>query len=379
MGHMKRTIPATAAALLLSWAAVWALTPAGRPSSPGAQEKFKYASMAGCNTKDCHGAEAPKGSPALNEYVIWKAKDPHSKTFTTLYKAPSKAMGQKMGIAKVHESPKCLSCHSKVVPPDQVMPNAKWSIQNGVSCEVCHGPAEKWLMPHATPKEKNWHHEQSVATGMIDLRDLPAWAASCASCHLQIEHDMVAAGHPRLHFELVDYNARTGAHWKTEKHPSMAPDFDQRAWTVGQAVSFAEALRNLGRHLKDGAKEELSKQALEQAAAYARNLKHVGGFTPAEIPNDPAKLEELAAAVQAQVKTLVPADETVLAKLAAEEAPKDFTGARQAVLAFRALSKKAEAKTEIDALSETVAAKNEAKFDAAAFAAAYDALRAQFK
>src|SRR5436190_6256726 len=159
------------------------------PVLPRPQEKFKYASMAGCNTKDCHGAEAAKGSPGLNEYTIWKAQDPHAKAFTTLYKAPSKAIGAAMNIPNVSQSAKCIVCHSKAVDAADVMEGAKWSVQSGVSCEVCHGPAEKWVKPHATPKESKWEHKASVATGMIDLRAAYDWAVKCASCHLQIDYD----------------------------------------------------------------------------------------------------------------------------------------------------------------------------------------------
>jgi len=379
---MKDLLLTAVAAALLA-AAGLSMLDAAPPLERASREEradHKYTSMARCNTKDCHGADAAKGSPGLNEYTVWKAKDPHAKAFTTLYKGPSKAMGAAMGIAKVFESPKCLGCHTKVVPLDQVAAGQKWSVQNGVSCEVCHGPGEKWIDPHATPKEKDWSHEKSVAVGMIDLREATAWAAQCASCHLQIEHDMVTAGHPRLHFELVDYNDRTGAHWKTEKHPSMEPGFDARAWTTGQVVSLAEALRNLGKSVKAGAPENRLKEAREQAAAYASLLKHVAGFAaPAEIPADQAKLEEAAAAVEKQAKTLAAADESLLAKLAAEEAPKEFSAARQVALAFRALSKKADAKAAIDALCVHIAAKNEKTFDAAKFAADYEAVRKSFK
>jgi cytochrome c553 len=214
---------------------------------------------------------------------------------------------------------------------------------------------------------------------MADLRDLRTWAGSCAGCHLQIDHDMVTAGHPRLHFELVDYNARTGAHWKTEKHPSMEAGFDGKAWTMGQAVSFAEALRNLARHLKANAPAERRKEAREQAEAYAAMLKHVGGFKAAEIPADPAKLDELAASVDGQAKSLAPGDEALLAKLAVEDAPRTFSAARQRALAFRALSRKADAKAAIDRLCEQVLAKNEKTFDPAKFAADDDAVRKLFK
>jgi hypothetical protein len=369
MGPMMNSLLRVSVVALLIGLGVSALA-APRPSLPPAErdpDGPKYASMARCNTKDCHGADAAKGSPALNEYTLWKAADPHSKAFTTLYKAPSKAIGTAMAIAKVHESAKCLSCHSKVVEPANVVEGQKWSVQNGVSCEVCHGPSEKWIDPHATPKEKAWSHEKSIAAGMDDLRDPVAWTAKCASCHLQIDHDMVTAGHPRLHFEIVDYNARTGAHWKTEKHPSMQAGFDAKIWTIGQAVSYAEALRNVEKRIAAKAPEEGVREAREQAAAHRWILKQVAGFADTEVPVDAEK----------QAKSLAPADESVLGKLG--DAPKSFAAARQAALAFRALSKKADAKAAIDKMCEQIAPKNEATFDAGQFAADYDAVKKLFK
>jgi hypothetical protein len=373
---MKKLTRALPAVVLAVAAAAGLAAFAAPPAPPQEKNEFKYAGIAGCSTKDCHGADAAKGSPGLNEYAVWKKEDPHAKTFTTLYKKPSVEMGKKMGLKKVTDSPRCVNCHSKIVPADSMMPGAKWALANGVSCEVCHGPGEKWLTPHATPKESNWPHEKSVSLGMIDLRSLPVWAKECASCHLQIEPDLVAAGHPKLLFELVDYNARTGAHWKTEKHPSMAPDFDARAWTVGQVVSLAEATRNLAQRQEAKADEERLKEAQGQIDAHARLLKHLEGF---QAPAADAKPLEAAAAVEAQAATLKPADAALLAKFAAEDAPADFMAARQLALAFRALSGKADAKAAIDTLCEHILAKNEPKFDAAKFAADYEAVRKHFK
>jgi hypothetical protein len=159
----------------------------------------------------------------------------------------------------------------------------------------------------------------------------------------------------------------------------MAAGFDAKAWTVGQAVSLAEALRNLSRHISSGADADLVKRAREQAAAYLGLLKHVAGFTAGEIPTEAAKCDELAKAVDAQAKGLAPATEALLAKLAGEDAPKDFSAARQYALAFKALSTKAGAKEAIDKLCESMAAKNEASFDAGKFAAEFDGIRKLFK
>src|SRR5882672_9360844 len=103
---MKNALAVATASGMLALAAFSVAAVAMPAPARPAQEKFKYASMAGCNTKDCHGADAAKGSPGLNEYTIWKAQDPHAKAFTTLYKTPSKAIGAAMNIANVSTSAK---------------------------------------------------------------------------------------------------------------------------------------------------------------------------------------------------------------------------------------------------------------------------------
>ena len=64
-----------------------------------------------------------------------------------------------------------------------------------------------WLGPHT---ERDWTHEKSVAVGMYDTRDLTKRSEKCLSCHLgneekSVDHEMIAAGHPDLFFELDSF------------------------------------------------------------------------------------------------------------------------------------------------------------------------------
>ena len=51
---------------------------------------------------------------------------------------------------------------------------------DGVACEACHGPAEKWLGTHTQADS----HTASVAVGMIDTKVLRSALSTCLSCHL---------------------------------------------------------------------------------------------------------------------------------------------------------------------------------------------------
>ena len=121
---------------------------------------------------------------------------------------------------------------------------------DGVSCESCHGPASNWLGPHTT---KGWTHERSVAAGMRDLRDPVRRAENCLTCHLgtadkSVDHEMIAAGHPDLYFELASFTAAMPRHWKARATIAQRPLADVRMLAAGQAVQFREQLQRVARN-----------------------------------------------------------------------------------------------------------------------------------
>ena len=81
-------------------------------------------------------------------------------------------------------------------------------MSQGVSCDGCHGPAERWLQPHAF-NTKMWRalspEEKETRFGMFNVRDPVKQAQLCMSCHVGnaaegkvVTHAMMAAGHPPL-------------------------------------------------------------------------------------------------------------------------------------------------------------------------------------
>jgi cytochrome c553 len=360
-------VPVAGAALVL--VAAWApRSPAQDPSGG-----FRFCGSGGCGTKDCHGSPAPKESPALNEYLLWKEKDKHAKAFLTLYRGPSKEIGKKLGIDKPHEAPACLACHSQPLEKERLAEKSTWSIRDGVSCESCHGPAEKWFEAHSKPAEGA--RAKYLTQGMADLRDPAVWAATCAGCHLKIDGKLIEAGHPRLLFEWSDYSERMPPHWLTAKHPAAQPEFRAKGWAVGQAVSLAAALRNLAARIRAGESEGSIAEARQVAASHYRVLMPEGVRAEEIAETDADKLE----ATAERAGKVAASPEGVLARLASEPPPSDFAGARQVALAFRALGVKPEAKADVDRLCALVAPSAAGGFDAAKFAGDFAAVAAHFK
>src|SRR5207302_8379860 len=119
--------------------------------------------------------------------------------------------------------------------------------QDGVGCESCHGPAERWLGAHT---RYGWDRlspsEKETRFGMRPTKALDKRVGICVDCHVgspgrDVNHDLIAAGHPRLSFEFGAYLANMPHHWKGSKQ-TQGPDYDATAWAIGQVASGQAAL-----------------------------------------------------------------------------------------------------------------------------------------
>jgi hypothetical protein len=189
-----------------------------------------------------------------NEYSIWVIKDKHANAYNVLQNDVAVRMAKILGLGPADTAPRCLACHALDIPADQ---RAKtFDSSDGVGCENCHGPASNWLGPHTT---KTWTHQQSIEVGMYDDRDLIHRSEKCLSCHIGtsekfVDHELIAAGHPDLYFELASFSAVMPRHWRemSEKEGNKKdPWIEVRELAVGQAVQLREDLLRISRESKD--------------------------------------------------------------------------------------------------------------------------------
>jgi hypothetical protein len=223
-------------------------------ASAQAVEPPKYTGPGSCASPSCHGAVQIKTETNVqqNEYATWVVKDKHARAFANLSNDVAKRMGRLLGLKETPDKEgRCLACHALNVP-DEARART-FDSTDGVSCESCHGPASSWLGPHTT---KGWTHQQSVAAGMKDLRDPASRADNCLQCHLgtkerNVDHELIAAGHPDLYFELASFSAAMPKHWRElNEKPNQQPDpyFDVRALAAGQAVQLRDQLDRVVRN-----------------------------------------------------------------------------------------------------------------------------------
>src|SRR5947209_4446248 len=164
-----------------------------------------YVGAGGCSSSNCHGGTSPleeRQSRILgNEFATWSAIDKHSRAFLALSLPRSTRMGEILKLTPTTDS-RCTGCH--------VVGSPEKSLSDGVACEACHGPAGDWLGSHFQVKSQSAEdiaktHLDSVQKGMIDTKKLDVRANMCLACHLgqgsrQVDHEMIAAGHPDLAF-----------------------------------------------------------------------------------------------------------------------------------------------------------------------------------
>jgi hypothetical protein len=224
---------------------------AGSLFGADANEPSKFTGPGSCSSPACHGGVQPREDTTVlqNEYSTWVVRDKHAHAYVNLTNPIGVRIAKIMGLGKPETAPRCLACHALDVPVDQRA--RTFDLTDGVGCENCHGPASAWLGPHTT---RGWNFEKSNELGMYNTRDLIKRSEKCLTCHLgtpekSVDHELIAAGHPDLYFELDSFMSVMPPHWK---EVDKDPLFGVRALAVGQAVQLREQLKRIARESQGG-------------------------------------------------------------------------------------------------------------------------------
>jgi hypothetical protein len=220
--------------------------PAADPA-PAARQSLaapRYSGSLSCAATTCHGSVATPqvaGSIGRNEYIFWLEQDPHARSAESLDSASGLAILERLGISKdgrILDQPgyqNCRACHALDPTKDQRLDTFA-SHSEGVGCESCHGASEHWRTRHY---QRDFDGDDLSAAGMIDTKDLRVRGQQCIACHVgapdkQVNHDLIAAGHPGLKFELAAYHAMLPKHWRADLEQQQHPTMDLDLWRIGQ-------------------------------------------------------------------------------------------------------------------------------------------------
>ena len=218
-----------------------------------------------CSSSNCHGSVKPLNSSNVlqNEYITWSKHDRHSRAYLSLQNTDSKKIASNLGIGDPTKEPLCLKCHS-IYAPEGTPKSDRFRLEDGVSCEACHGAAEGYLKSHAVTGTT---HADNIANGLTDLTNIDTRATLCLSCHFgtddkNVNHNLYGAGHPRLTFEIDTFGVLQPKHWvvDTDYEKRKGPYVPIRAWMIGQVHHAKPALEMLASptRTKNGNLPELS-------------------------------------------------------------------------------------------------------------------------
>jgi len=103
-----------------------------------APAKLKYMGALAC--KMCHNLEKTTGK----QYDIWAASK-HAMAYKDLASEKAKEVAKAKGIEDAQKSDKCLKCHITGFGATAEEKGPKYDIAEGVTCEACHGPGQKYM------------------------------------------------------------------------------------------------------------------------------------------------------------------------------------------------------------------------------------------
>ncbi len=230
-----------------------ALLPVLAPARAAPADSAIHQGVASCGGTTCHGRQEATGPRVRqNELLTWQnpasLTGAHSRAWKLLQDPRARAIGARLGIADVAQSPECIACHGDPAPNR----GPQWRQADGVGCEACHGGAGSaatgWLASHAAVGAT---HNANVARGLWAVDRASVRANVCLDCHFGsarpgqfVGHRIMAAGHPRLAFELDLFTALQSHHDEDADYAARkGVAGGVKIWAVGQALAVGRALR----------------------------------------------------------------------------------------------------------------------------------------
>ncbi len=246
------------------WATIFALF----LTAPAAADVGNLIGTQSCATATCHGATGADAPMWSRSFEIHLGEDPHARAGIVLTGDVSRRIVVRLDRDAANDPvvfdnvlrTRCLSCHATVgaadcQPAGRIEPAV---LGGGVSCESCHGPAGRWGQSHY---EVGWKTADQTAAGFRDNDTVLQRADNCVRCHIgsrradglvrDVNHDLIAAGHPPLRFDLLRYTENQSRHWDIDSWAAGETSPRTRTRLVGSAVALAAAAELSAQRLID--------------------------------------------------------------------------------------------------------------------------------
>ncbi len=305
---MKREL--SFAAVIMVWATIGLFTmPQVEHATAIAQSKDNmaqsdvmrnYIGASSCGVLGvCHGSTSARKEYNVNqnEHYIWLKKDRHAAAYDVLLRPWSVTIAKNLNLPeKAEKSSKCLTCHALAIPASQQ--SEKFQLEDGVSCEACHGPAESWVIEHTRTGDEGYQQAVALRESVQRLarrgqqENAPGWPEfaefDCFACHREVRN----VGSTYFSRDERDF-LKKGEEWP--------PSWRQRRgydgvagiprWDASQYVVFRELVKAVAPE---------ARQTLDEKMAVLGQL--MGKISAA----DPKKISVAATDAAAFVDTLIP-------------------------------------------------------------------------
>lgn len=177
-------------------------------SSALAQYQTLGPGSCGLSQNNCHTSENN-----------WWKDDAHKTTVDAFYDDPESyekiARLSGVGVDNMFKGNQlCMTCHGTVVSGRESR-----GVDEGVSCENCHGPGSGYKDPHQEGKREDGvnraGYQKALKLGLVELKNLKARGQTCVRCHYITDQKLLAAGHPDgARFNYVSGIKKVAKHWQ---------------------------------------------------------------------------------------------------------------------------------------------------------------------
>ncbi len=154
----------------------------------------------------------------VNENNWWK-DDAHKVTVDAFYDDPAayEKIAKLAGVptdAMLKGNQTCMTCHGTIVSGKESR-----EVEDGVSCESCHGPGSGYKDPHSEGDRnlgvQRPGYIKGLQLGMVELKNVDKRGTACVKCHYITDQKLISAGHPSgANFNYVSGIKKVAKHWR---------------------------------------------------------------------------------------------------------------------------------------------------------------------
>ncbi len=203
----------------------------------------------------------------------------HFETWFSMHRMRSaRRIADRLEVDRIKQSETCARCHYT----NQPAAGGEVSAMAGVSCESCHGPAEKWNAVHADPTDPD-AMKKAEALGMIRPGNVVGMVEQCYSCHTVNDEELIDRGGHNFGggFEVVAWLEGEVRHnfirSKGVRNDPTPPARKRLFHVVGHITALERAIREYADARNEGefAKKRIKRRdaALERLAKIEERLE----------------------------------------------------------------------------------------------------------